>query len=105
MNTTEGLIYIINTITLERLEFQFIPLELGYERSASIDDVKIVGRNEPKLQTTGGKTTMPLDIDFYANETGKDDVMRSVKLVGDINNDGRIRTYTATGEIDLGQCL
>ena len=79
MTTTEGRIYLVNTVTLERLEYQFIPLELSYSHEADVNEVKIIGRNEPKYHSTGGKTTMPLKLDFFSMEENREDVIRKVK--------------------------
>lgn len=72
-------IYLVNTVTLERLEFQFIPFGLTFNREADVQEVKIVGRNEPKFQYSGGKTTLPLELDFYAEDAARLYVVKSVK--------------------------
>ena len=79
MTTTEGKLYLINVVTLERLEIQFIPDELGYSRTADLAAIKIVGRNEPKYHYTGGSTSLPLELTFYAAEESRMDVIRKIK--------------------------
>lgn len=66
MKTTTGnQLYFVNYENLDRLAFQFVPMELGEKREQSISEHKVVGRNHPVLQSTGGKTSMSLSINLY----------------------------------------
>jgi hypothetical protein len=78
MATNSGKLYLIAMTSLERLDIQFVPSVLNYSRSASHAEVAIIGRNNPKPQYTGGKTTLTLTLDFYAEEPNRQDVYERV---------------------------
>lgn len=48
----------------ERIEFQFVPQELTWERSPSWVRVPIVGRNNSKKHLTGGEDKLSFSLDF-----------------------------------------
>lgn len=47
MATTQGKLYFVATKSLERLEIQFVPNELGMTRNSDTQSVQVVGRNNP----------------------------------------------------------
>ena len=71
-------LYLIALGSLERLDIQFVPAEIGYNRSASYAKTEIIGRNVPKPNYSGGETTMSLVLDFYAEEQNRKDVYERV---------------------------
>lgn len=73
-----GKLYLIALRSLERLDIQFVPLVLNYSRTANHAEVAIIGRNNPKPQYTGGKTTMTLTLDFYVEDKNRQDVYERV---------------------------
>ena len=79
MGTTQGRLYITALRSLERLEIQYVPKNVTMPRSASIGDISIIGRNTPKYHTTGGATTLNMELDFHAEEESKEDVIRKVR--------------------------
>lgn len=79
--TTDGKAFIIAIETLERVEIQYIPRELAWQRRVNNADVVIVGRNNPLGHFTGGKETMPLSLDFYSVAQSRNDVMEKINLL------------------------
>ena len=91
--TTEGKFFLIGLRTLERIEMQFVPKTLDIDRRANYADVAVVGHNDPHAHFTGGKTTIPLTLEFYADRADKSDVKEKANLLlrfahGDGNNAG-----------------
>lgn len=79
ISTTQGAAYIINLSSLETMEIQFVLDELTYTRNANYSNIEIIGRNEPKYHYSGGETTMPLILDFHAQDDDRQDVIRKIK--------------------------
>jgi|TARA_R110000851_G_scaffold1514_4_gene5627 hypothetical protein len=72
MKTTTGNeLYFVNYENLSRLAFQFVPMEVGEKREQSVSEHKVVGRNHPVLQSTGGKSTMSLAINLYGEDVAQ----------------------------------
>lgn len=65
--TSENKLFIINWETLDRLPFQFVPLEVNENRESFISEQKVVGRNHPELQYLGGKTTLNFSLNLYGD--------------------------------------
>jgi len=65
----------------QKVEIQFFPTELVPERKINSNDIEIIGRNNPLEHYTGGATTLPLALDFYAEEANLEDVMRRIKMI------------------------
>lgn len=74
--TTYGRLYLIALRSFERMELQFYPEKLTLNRQPNVQQVEIVGRNLPRLQTQGSDRVLTFDIDFYAQEGDKSDVIR-----------------------------
>ena len=74
-STTQGKLYFIALGSLERLEVQFVPEELQLSRVPSVQQVEIVGQNLPKLQHQGGERRLSLELDFYASDENREDVI------------------------------
>lgn len=80
--TGDGRLYIIPERELEnRIEIQFVIPELSWNRSASIQTINIVGRNNPLYQYTGGETSMSLQLDFYAQAEDRKDVITKCRYI------------------------
>lgn len=82
-------IYILDITNMEKLMAQFVPMELNESRTADLTELRIIGRNEPRYQTTGGKTTVSFTLDFVGDTDTKQDVIANVKwLQQKTMNDG-----------------
>ena len=81
MNTTEGKLYLTALRSLQRLEIQFMPKDISPQRSASWADIAIVGRNNPLQHYVGGSNKLTLELDFYAEEESREDVIRKCRLL------------------------
>lgn len=77
--TTEGKCYFVGLTTLEKLEIQFVPPDIKLNRNPNIASVQIVGKNTPSYHYLGGETTINMQLDFFANDDDRQDVLRSCK--------------------------
>ena len=81
-STTEGQMYLVNTKDpQQKVNIQFFPAELASERKINSNDIDIIGRNNPLEHYTGGASTLPLTLDFYAEDGNLEDVMRRIKMI------------------------
>lgn len=69
----------IDTPEIERLQFQYSPRDIKYDRNAQVTDIGIVGRNDNLHQYVTGSTTLRFDLDFYSLEASRQDVKRKIK--------------------------
>lgn len=70
-------LYLISVKTpSDRMAIQFVPKELSLDRSIDIEEIKIVGRNNPLYQYSTGTTELSFELDFYAEEESREDVIR-----------------------------
>ncbi len=76
ISTTGGRWYFVALSSLERLEMQFVPEKLSINRQPSVQQVEIVGANLPKLQHQGGERTLSFELDFYAQDANREDVIK-----------------------------
>lgn len=79
MATTQGRLYFIALQSRERLDIQYVPDDLTIDRSPSIADVAVIGRNNPVHHYSSGKTSLKLQLDFYAEEEDRQDVIRKCR--------------------------
>jgi hypothetical protein len=78
-STTGGQLYIVElSRPFERVEIQFAPQVLNWNREADISSVYIVGRNHPKQHFTGGSETLSFQMDFYSDVEDRKDVIKKV---------------------------
>ncbi len=81
-STTEELLYLVNVQTpSERVKIQFFPNELPFERMPKVNDIDIIGRNNPLNHYTGGATSFNLTLDFYGESDDLKDVMQRINMV------------------------
>jgi len=74
-----------------KLEFQFIPKAFERNRAVNMDSVAIVGKNVPSYHYTGGETTLSFELDFFAEEISRNDVMRRCNWLESLTyNEGRL---------------
>ena len=93
VSTTDGRLSIISEKSLQRLEMQFVPSELNIDVVPNIGEIAIVGRNTPRYQNTGGKVTMNFELDFYANDEDRQDVIAKCTWLQSMAvNDGDIHS-------------
>lgn len=82
ISTTEGKMYLVNIQDpRQKVEIQFFPRDLPFDRAIKSNDIDIIGRNNPLAHHTGGATTFTLNLDFYAEEENLEDVMRRVTMI------------------------
>ncbi len=79
MATTDGTLYLTALRSLEKLEIQFVPSDIVTNRRPFIGGVSVIGRNNPLHHYTGGLSTMTLNLDFHAEDTNMEDVIRKCK--------------------------
>lgn len=63
----------------ERIEIQFVPPSLSYNREATLAPIEVVGRNNPAQQWTGGNTSLSFKLDFFSLQENREDVMKKVR--------------------------
>jgi hypothetical protein len=79
-STTNSELYIVELVRpFERLEIQFVPPVLNWNRKADISSVQIVGRNHPKAHFTGGSESLSFQLDFYSDVEDRSDVIKKVR--------------------------
>ena len=73
ITTTENKLFLVSlSDPAERLQIQFVPLEFQMGRNSDIEDIKIIGRNQPLTHWSGGSSELRLALDFYTeNSTEK----------------------------------
>lgn len=88
--TTSGQLYIVELLEpFERLEFQFVPEPISWDRQPDLAPIPIVGRNNPRKHYTGGEDRLSFQLEFYADEEDRDDVRRKVMWLRSLTyNDG-----------------
>ncbi|MCB9047621.1 MAG: hypothetical protein H6550_15920 [Chitinophagales bacterium] len=93
LNTTYGKIYLMEAgVAPEQagvLEAQFVPQTLSDPRTADIAALKVIGRNNPRYQHTGGEDSLTLNLDFVADEGSHRSVLAKINwLKAFTYNDG-----------------
>lgn len=78
---TEGLLYLTALRSLDRVDIQFVPKELDLNRTSDYAEIAIVGRNNPLYHYVGGSNTLTLDLDFYAEDENKEDVIAKCRQI------------------------
>lgn len=78
ITTAASRIYIVElSEPFERLEFQFVPENINWQRLPNIQNVPIVGRNNSKHQYTGGEDVLRFALKF--NSMFEDDKRIAIK--------------------------
>lgn len=81
-STTQKKCWIVNIKEpTERLEIQFDVRSIKVNRSIQMNDIAIIGRNNPFHHFTGGSTEYSFSLDLYADTEDLTDVMKRVKLI------------------------
>jgi len=81
-NTTDDRIFMVETLPpFERINFQFMPENLSWTRTAKIQPIAVTGRNNDLFQYTGGSDTLNFSIDFFSDEPNREDVQRKVNFL------------------------
>ena len=78
---TKGIAYLITLDGLEKVEIQYVPPTIAWNRRANDTDVAIVGRNLPKGHHTGGEKVLVLNLDFYSVKASRQDVIEKIMLL------------------------
>jgi hypothetical protein len=63
----------------ERLEAQFVPEEINWDRSGNWQSLPVIARNHDNNHLTGGNDSIKLSFDFYADDIEKESVLQRVK--------------------------
>ena len=66
MASSDNRMYIVAQRSKQRLELQYIPTEVGYSRTASHGVFDVIGRIVPRVQYSGGSTSLSMVIDFVS---------------------------------------
>lgn len=94
MSVGRGRLYILAEGTdtlLDRLEIQFVPPELNFDRRPEVSPIQIVGRNIPKYHYGGGSRTFEIQLDFYSELENRTDVIRKCRIIESWSaNDGHL---------------
>jgi hypothetical protein len=82
-STTAGEMYfiIIEPDLYTKVDIQFVPEVLNYNRVANMQEVRPILRNIPKLHYSGGTTNMTFRLDFFAQQEDRKDVIEKVRLL------------------------
>ncbi len=79
LNYTNGELFIVElNPPFEKLKFQFVPDNIEVPREANIEAISVIGRNNNLYQHTGGFETLNLPLEFYANDTHRQEVIKAV---------------------------
>lgn len=91
MNYTQGKCYLVSLQPPnERLEFQFLPQEIKVNRGIKAGQIDVVGRNTPKYHVTGGDKTIQFELDFYAEDEQRLEVMQKLEWLESLTfNNGK----------------
>lgn len=79
--TTNGQLYFVIIKTLERLNIQFIPDVLHWNRTVKEGDIIIVGRNNPVEHYITGTDTISFKLTLHALEESRADVIKRAKWI------------------------
>lgn len=89
LNTTGGMLYLVEIDTAVRLEIQFVPEELSFGGVTRIGEIQILGRNTPRYQYLGGEALLSFQLDFYADEESRQSVIQKCRWLEKLKqNDG-----------------
>lgn len=90
LSTTNKELFIVETVEpFSKIEIQFVPPSVKNPRSATLQEVVIVGRNDDLLQYVSGKENLTLNLDFLADNPGREDVYQKVNWLKSMTmNDG-----------------
>ena len=73
----------------EFIKFQFIPSELEYTPNSNFETIASMGRNNPLYHYTGSEDILKFNLDWYAEEESREDVIRKCKRLESLTkNDG-----------------
>ena len=79
ISLTDGKIFLVKIKDLSRLEFQFVSMGIGTQRTLNLIEVPILHRNHNVNIPTGGSERINFTIDIVADEEGKADLKEKVK--------------------------
>lgn len=71
--------FILDLVTLEKLFFQTIPLEIQVNPDSKFIAIESPGRNNPLYQYTGSEDTIEFTITWYCDDPSRQDVIRRCK--------------------------
>lgn len=85
--TTDNQLFIVETSEpFSTMAIQFVPGEMGNDRSANFANIAVVGRNDEIQHYIGGSETLNLTLDLYG---GKAEVMDKINWLKSLTlNDG-----------------
>ncbi len=74
-------LFLIDTFSGESLRLPFVPKELKYTPESNFKAIASMGRNNPLYHYTGGEDTLEFEIDWFAEEEDRTDVLKRCKWV------------------------
>lgn len=93
VNQTNKSLYIVDLMSPDQsLEIQFVPKELKTTATANHARIDVIGRNNPLYHYVNGEDGLHFQLDFYADDDNKSDVMERVDWLKALRyNDGYAR--------------
>lgn len=74
----------------DRIEIQFTPKEISFNSQANNQKIEVIGRNNPLYHYTGGQDTLKFQLDFYADDEDREEVVKKVRWLQALRyNNGR----------------
>jgi hypothetical protein len=74
-------IYLVDLITLDRIQLQFVPYEMAQPNEAMWVGINSPGRNNPFYHFTGGEDILSFTLDYHATWDNRHDVALRCKWV------------------------
>jgi len=102
-DTVKGRIFIVAMDDLSRLELQFFPESIPVSRTATINNVGIIGGNQPKYHHTGGETQLTLKMSFATDKNNAAVIMQRIKWLESLTYNSDIAGPPPTVKIVWGK--
>jgi hypothetical protein len=82
-------LYILDKVTGEYLEIQFVPLEISYNPESKFIPIASPGRNNALYHYTGSEDTLSFTLDWHSIDTNREDVIQKCRWMEALTkNDG-----------------
>lgn len=76
--------YLIDLVTLKRVYFQGLPLEISVDESSNFSTISSANRNLPLFHYNHGEDTVRFTISFFADIEEQNDVIAKVKWISSL---------------------
>src|SRR3972149_8084190 len=74
-------LFLYDTITNEKMEFQFVPKSLNYEAESNFVSIASIGRNNPFYHYTGSEDSLEFELDYFSAMDNRHDVIKRCRWV------------------------